>query len=475
MRPTFRFTTLCWLIGLLALGAASRATNTPGITLIIDCPACGPGQSIPHQCPRGAPPPVPATPDPLPPLLESARSLHRRFNAIDGFSLPPLAAPASLPGLAQTLAVQLAAARAEVARIEREQTVLTHGVVAATAEAKRLATHLTELTAAVAQVKDQLTALPAETAEAQRRAIAAREEFLAWQKTHATWREQIRQARNRLFPRLQLAATRGWLLPPSSYRELPAPLPVQMRELPRDRADAAADLVPQARYRSSARVEESPAALPRSAPNFTNEGPRLAVTAGETDVRTKLNEFEAVHYRAYAAAALRADATQAGIAARHDTAALTARIASIESDLARLQSQRDEHTRRLAHAQQVAATELARLHDMRQRALTAWIECGIYRVLVLQAETALTHLLARNPDPSGLRALRTVAETTAQLGARPAGLIARRPPESTARRDTLAAIRRELAALRAAPELTVKLDRADLPAALQPYWPEDRP
>lgn len=464
--------TLPWLAGLLVGALVAGAANAPAITLTVDCPACGPGQALPHDCPRGATAPSLAAPDPLPGLLASTRELHRRFAALENFALPALDEPRSLAELDRTLTTLLAAARTAVTRAEREHTDLTRGVEAATAEAQRLAARVTDLTAAMARARNQLSALPPQINAAHATAVAARAEFLTWQKTHAALREQIRQARNRLFPRLHHAAQRGWILPPSSYRELPSPLPPKWIGASADRLSAEVLLDPPLRYGPGGSADRilPPTSLPKSLGGRSSDA-----DIAEADIRTKLNELAAVHYHAYAAVAVRAEAQRAGTAAQDATTLHTRQLAALEPAHDFLAAQLTEREAQLRQTQHVAATELARLRDARQRALTAWLETGVYRVLDQQADAALGPLLAREPDAAHLRALRLLAETTAQLGAAPDATLARLPATLAARGETLAGIQRELIALRAMPELAFAATRADLPATLQAYWPEARP
>lgn len=466
MRP------LLWLAGLLVGALGADAADAPAITLTVDCPACGPGQALPHDCPRGATAPSLAAPDPLPGLLASTRELHRRFTALENFTLPALGEPRSLAELDRTLTTLLAAARTAVARTEREQADLARGAEAATAEAQRLATRVTNLTSAMARARNQLSALPPQINAAHAAAVAARDEFLAWQKAHTALREQIRQARNRLFPRLHHAVQRGWILPPSAYRELPSPLAPKSARAASERTSALSQLAP-----------EQPVDRRGTTPRIAGPAPLLLPTGGrsldahvvETDIRAKLNELAAVHYHAYAAAAVRAEAQRAGTAAQDATAVHTRQLAALEPAHDFLVAQLTAREAQLRQTQHVAATELTRSRDSRQRALTAWIETGVYRFLDQQADAALTPLLARGPDAAQLRALRLLAETTAQLGAAPEATLARLPATLAARGETLAGIQRELTALRALPELAFTASRADLPAVLQPYWPETRP
>jgi len=466
MRP------ILWLAGFLLGALCASAANAPAITLTVDCPACGPGQALPHDCARGATAPSLAAPDPLPGLLASTRALHRRFTALENFALPALGEPRSLAELDRTLTTLLAAARTAVTRAEREQTDLTRGVESATAEAQRLAARVTVLTAATTQAKDQLAALPPQINAAHAAAVAARAEFLTWQKTHTALREQIRQARNRLFPRLHQAAQRGWILPPSGYRELPTPLPPKSVTAASDRLFAESPLAPEQRFDGggSAHRIATPTALP-TLPGGSSPDANVA----EADVRTKLNELAAVHYHASAAAAVRAEAQRAGTAAQDATAAHTRQLTALEPASAALAAQLVEREAQLRHTRQVAATELARLHESRRRALTAWIESGVYRFLDHRAEAALAPLLARGPDAAHLRALRLLAETTAQLGAAVDETLIRLPAALATRGETLAGIQRELDALRAMPELAFTARRTDLPTLLQSYWPETRP
>ncbi len=459
---------------LLLAGPAAGPAELAGADLVltVDCERCGRGQPFPHECPHGATAPALAAPDPLPALLESVRALHRRFSALENFTLPPLGEPRSLPELDRTLTTLLAAARAAVTRAEREQADLTRGVASATAEAQRLAARVTDLTAASARARDQLAALPPQINAAQAAAVAARDEYLSLQKTQTALREQMRQARNRLFPRLNQAAQRGWILPPSAYRELPSPLPPKSTGTGPDSLPAGPPLELPPHHGSG-----GPAFAIVPAAGFSNSpgGRSLDASAAETGIRTKLNELAAVHYHAAAAVAVRTEAQRAGTAAQDATADHTRQLAALEPAHAALTAQLSEREAQLAQAQQVAATERARTRDARLRALAAWIETGVNRFLDQQVEAALTPLLAQGPDAVRLRALRQLAATTAELGADAETALARLPAALAARGETLAGIQRELHALRTAPGLAFTSSRTDLPAALQPYWPETRP
>ena len=471
---TRTFLLLLSLTGTLPGAQRGPAATTPGITLTVDCPVCGPGQALPHDCPRATNTALALLPpDPLSGLAEELRMHYRRLGTVEGVSLPPWVEPHSLDELNALLARLLAAGRTEADRLEREQAALRHEAADATQEAQRLAARLKQLSAQITDARQAFAAAGREISAAQQAAVTAREQFVALQKPAAALREQIRATRNRLFPRLQQASQRGWILPPSSYRVVPASLPLKTREVTRDGADdrlRAGTLRPTAP--SSA---DSPRTVGESVSSRANSLPRFDPRSSESDLRARLNEFAALYYRAYTAAAQRADAAQAGSAARADSAASATSVAALEREHAAIAPQLDAQQRRLARLQQVADDERARASGASQRVLTAWVEAGIYQYLDREAESVLTSLLAQGPDATRLQSLRAVAATAAQLSAEPNGVIARLPAELATRGQSLDPVRRELAALRASLGVTFDAPSPDFPSALRPFLPEATP
>ncbi len=451
-----KFLHVAWFLFVAALATAASA---PSIKVTVDCPFCGLGQPFPHDCPRaGEFPSDPAASDPLPVLLETARDHHRRLASIAGLPLAPLGQPRSLRELDARLTDLLATTRTTLAKMEREQAV-------AQTEAQRLAARVADLRAQIARAADEIAAAEREIPEQEANAVAARDQFLVAQKSGGLLREQIRQARNRLFPRLQLAAKHGWVLPPSSYREVPAPLPFLPWAFPSDLriVPIPPPIATLGKLGGAVGLEASRANGP---PSGTASLDSLEL---EQTVRTKLNEFAALYYRAYAVFAVRADAGPAAADAQ------TAALAQLESDLAPLAARRTERQRALAAARRLAAAERARVVEARQLSAHAWIETAIYRFLDRRAAAVLNELTTSAPDAVPLAVLREWAAAAAQLGSDPAGVIARLPSTLAARPELLAEVQREVAALRTELGLTIEFSAIDFPSWLRAYLSEASP
>ncbi len=447
---------LAWILFAVSFATAASA---PSIKVTVDCPLCGPGQPFPHDCPRADELPAnPAAPNPLPALLETARGHHRRLASIAGLALAPLGEPRSLGELDARITVLLATTRTTLAKMEREQAV-------AHAETQRLTARVADLRAQIAQATDELAAAEREIQLEQAKAVAARNDFLAAQKSGTELREQIRQARNRLFPRLHLAANRRWILPPSSYREVPVPLAVL----------SPAYTIPGVFTPGSSRNET----LARLGEGVALEAPlieqRLFSLANlhsrelDLNLRTRLNEFAALYYRAYAVFTVPADVSPAAAAEQ------AAAVAKLKSDLAPLVARRAERQRALAAVLRLAVTERARAVEARRLTAHAWIEASIYRFLDRRVEVTLSELAGSAPDAGRVAALREWAATAAQLGSDQAGVITRLPSTLGARRELLTELRREVEALRAELALMIDYGAADFPAALRAYLPEASP
>ncbi len=439
--------------------AFATAASAPSIKVTVDCPLCGPGQPFPHDCPRADElPSNSAVPDPLPALLETARASHRRLASISGLALVPLGEPRSLGELDARLTALLATTRTTLAKMEREQAV-------ANTEAQRLAARVADLRAQSSQATGELAAAEREIPLEQAKAVASRNDFFAAQKSGTALREQIRQARNRLFPRLHLAAHRGWILPPSSYREVPGPLAVLSSGytipgllVPRPSrnetlARLGGEIVLEAHVKDSRIL--SPA--------------QPDARELEQNLRTKLNEFAALYYRAYAAFSVPADVSPAVVAEQ------AAAVTKLESDLAALAVRRSERQRVLAAAVRQAATERARAVEARRLNAHSWIEASIYRFLDRRIEAMLSEIAASASDAARLATLREWAATAAQLGSDPAGVIARLPSTLAARGELLAELRREVAALRGELGLTIEFSAVDYPSWLSVYLSEAPP
>lgn len=443
----------------LFAGSFATAASAPSINVTADCPLCGPGQPFPHDCPRADELPAnPAAPDPLTALLETARGHHRRLASIAGLALAPLGPPRSMRELDAQLTALLATTRTTLAKIEREQAV-------AHAEAQRITARVADLRAQIAQATDELAAVEREIPLEQAKAVASRNEFLAAQKSATALREQIRQARNRLFPRLHLAAHRGWILPPSSYREVPGPLAALSPAYP----------IPGLLVSFSSRNET----LARLGEGIALEAPLkdqrlfgLTKTDSrelEQNLRTKLNEFAALYYRAYAVFTVPSDVSPA-VAAEQAAA-----VAKLESDLAPMAVRRSEGQRALAAAVRQAVTERARADEIHRLTAHSWIEASIYRFLDRRIEAVMSDLVASASDAARLASLGEWAAIAAQLGSEPAGVLARLPSILAARRELFAELRREVATRRTEPGIAIDSGASTFPVALRIYLSEVSP
>lgn len=402
----------------------------------------------------------------LAPAVAEARKILGQFAAA-GLHLAPIPEPRSPSEFAATLAALLADTRAQLAQLEREQSAADQAATAATAEVSAIAAQADALAQRQAGAAREFATLRPKVIETQQQAIRTREQFLAAQKHGVEIRERIRQARNRLFPKLNAALERGWVLPPSRYRELPAAPSLKLAAVDTRGSVALGPPEPRLRGRTGAMAPTTLVAAPPPPP-------AAAAFAGADDVaqriRTQLHDLAALVDRAAALSTRRAAAAGRSAQTRAAAAAQSTRLGRLEGEAAATAAQRAELQRLLDHARDVAAQEARQLAEAHRRNLGSLVEAATYRWLDRRAEQVFTTLLHAPPRPEDIATLRDVAEVASRLGAdapRALGALASRP-------DAVPEIRRETAALRTELAIAPAAAEAADAAALRPFLEESR-
>jgi hypothetical protein len=425
------------LVLALALAATGRTADGPALT--IDCARCGPDQTWPHECAEGM-----DTAGVTAELIATARAEHRRLLAIPGLRLPDLGPVTTAAELADVLTRLLADLAASVVASETEAAGLADAAATAGDEHARRAGLAERFAAEIVQLHREREAADREAAEQIRAAVSARDEVRRLQQAHNALREEIRQARNRLFPRLQAAANRGWVLPPSNYRPLPAPLPPALARA----AASGASLAPVMDATDDLRA---PSGLAPVLPPTTALAPTMT---GDL---------------ARAALARRSDALRTLERERSDLAAQSVRLSELESQRISAATQLAAARRNETAAVQAATEYSRRVTLARSAARYAWIEWSLFAALDRQAEALLTNPPADPPAPGLSRPWSDLAATAVRLGSDPIGTIAQWPTLPSTRAETLTAVRADLTRTRDTLGQGLSDTPAELPPDLQPY------
>jgi hypothetical protein len=435
------------------------------LTLTIDCAFCGPGQPFPHECPKASSAAAAlSTAEAFSNLVGTARKEARRLHAISGMSIPELGEVGSLAQLDTALTNLIAETEAEIARCERETADFLRKSTTAGAEITRLDQLAGQLAEEIEHARSAVIAAESNIAAEIRAATAARDETAALQKSINQIRSEIRQVRNRLFPRLHQAAHVGWILPPSSYRPLPTPLPPTARLAGYAVDDVSPARSPESGRMTSGQLDATPVSL---------AGAPLLELPGRSDVQARLEQLPALWERARAAAARRDDAIRSLDQQRSQTDAQSARLSVLEPQRTAAATQLAVARRNITLARQMNAEYSARLSAARATAVHAWIEWGIFDLLEKKAAGLLAHADARATEATFLDAWRDVAATAVQLGSDPLGVIAKFPTAVTTRGETLDDLRRALADVREKFGVGFAASISDLPPTALPYITKD--
>jgi hypothetical protein len=409
---------------------------------------------------------APARTDEFSGLLERARRETGELRAISGMSIPELGEVGSTAELDAALINLVAATGQEIARYQREHAEFLLESESAGTESARLDALATRLTNEIEHDRTAIAEAEKEAAAEIRAASRARSETAAWQKSINQIRREITQVRNQLFPRLRHAAQRGWILPPSSYRPLPAPLSPVKQDI------------------GYTRRELSPVGSPipqRVRPNAMNltAVPIRAAPSLETrlhaDVQARLDQLPALLERARTAAALRDEAIRSLAQRRSETDVQSARLSALQPQRDAAASRLGTARKNLERARQASIDHNAQRASFRTAAVHAWIEWGIFQWLEKRSAQLVTGGESRSTDPDFLEDWRAVAATSVQLGSDPLEVIARFPAEMAARGEEFEEIRQDLARVREKFGIGFVLTRSELGPGVQPYLMREGP
>jgi hypothetical protein len=451
---------------LVGLASGSVAWAASEITLVVDCPFCGPGQPFPHDCPRVTSSAAAlSTAETLSSLVDTARKETRRLHAINGLSLPELGDIGTIAQLDAALTSLIAATEDEIARCERERTDYLRKSATADEESAHLGELTRQLSDEIAQSHAIIVETENETAAEIRAASAARDEIIQLQKSIGEIREEIRQVRNRLFPRLHQAALHGWIVPPSSYRPIPVPLPPKTQRGASAVRDASPAISPGSTRAGSGDIHPSPL-------------PLAVVPLGarsRSDAQAKLEQLPGLWERARTAAVRRDEAIRSLEHRRSETDAQSARLSALQPQRTAVVSQLANVKRNLAIARQNHAEYSVRLSATRATAVHAWIEWGIFQLLEKKTVPLLAAFESRSAEAAFLEAWRDLATTAVQLGSDPLGVITRFPAAAAARGETLDELQQDLARVREKFGLGFVAATSGLPPTALPYLTKEAP
>lgn len=435
------FTLVAWLLQPLPLWCE------PAVNLTVDCAFCGPGQTFPHDCPRD-PARMLSTPDSasVSSFVEEARKLQELLSRLNGFEVPALGQPATLADLEATLKTLIAATETGIARLEREQAELEAAASRDSAATDVVVRQVERLRADISMARTDLDRTEAALLHKRQAATARRDALQRTQKASNDLREQIRQTRNRLFPRLEQAERHGWILPPSSYRELPVALPISTRRIDRSIPDAPRESADDASLR---RVRQSLPLVSEPERILPSRGLLPGVEAGgRHGVRGLLYRLAALQGSAAAAVSARDNAVRADGAARGNRDAPRTALAALEPEYLRLRQRISAREKEAAPLDKYLNETGARLENLRSDVVFTWIESGIFQALDRQGSLVGAELTERGVNPERIRRLREVAATAAQLGSELQGTVARFPALLASWGESLPSVRQDLAATR---------------------------
>jgi chromosome segregation ATPase len=448
-----------WRILSLLLAITAIGVMPSGAATTLTCSSCGLEGHSAINCPLRRSREALAPGETLSDIIARARREHARLRSIRGLSVPALGTMTTQAELESELRILIEATQSEITRCERDAADYQQRGLSAGAESAALSRLVDELVANIAQTRTHVAETETLTAAEIRAASATRDEILQLQETLNAIRQEIRNVRNRLFPRLHQAARAGWIHPPSSYRSMPRALePKRQRE---DNASGAAKVDTLAADRSTATIER-----------INSTAPDRAVRIGsdpDPDLQLLLERLSALGEKARTAAARRDEAIRS--LERHLTEKdqQSARLSALQPERVTVTNHLTAARRNLTIARQTHEEYTARLATTRGAAVHSWIEWGLFQLQEKKAAALLAGAGNKPGESSFLEAWRDVAEVSVQLGSDPLDVIATFPAKAAARGESLDELRRDLAGGREKFRLSFLTTDVSLPATALPY------
>jgi hypothetical protein len=397
-------------------------------------------------------------------LVATTRKENARLRSINGLSIPAVGAVTTLAELREELNNLIEATESEIARCERDSAEYLRRADTVVADSAHLSRLMSELATEIAQTRTAIAETENTTAGEIRAATAARDEILQLQDSTNRIRQEIRNVRNRLFPRLHQAAHLGWIHPPSSYRPLPQPLP--------PKTERGTTVAQNGRAGNPAAIARPDSSLDR----IGAVSPALALPpALAPDVQSLVDRLPALEEKARDAAARRDDAIRALERQLSEQDSQSARLSALQPERATTASQLAAARRNLTIARQTHEDYAARRSAARGMAVHAWIEWGLFQLQEKKATALLASAEGQSGQPSFLEAWRVVAAASVQLGSDPINVIATFPAQAAARGESLDPLRKDLAEGREKFRLAFVTTSTDLPATAQPYLAKGAP
>ena len=451
---------LSLLLAITAIGAAPSDAATT-----LSCASCGLEGHTASICPLRRSREAFAPGETLSDIIARARREHTRLRSIRGLSVPALGTMTTLAELESELRILIEATQSEITRCERDAADYQQRGLNAGAESAALSRLVDELVAEIAQTRTHVTETETLTAAEIRAAAATRDGILQLQETLNSIRQEIRNVRNRLFPRLQQAAKSGWIHPPSSYRSMPRALePKRQHE---DNAAGTSKIDPLAADRSKASIDR-----------VDSSSPNRAVRIGSDpvpDLQLLLERLSALGEKARSAAARRDEAIRSLERQLSEKDQQSARLSALQPERVNVTNHLTAARRNLTIARQTHEEYTARLATTRGTVVHAWIEWGLFQLQEKKAAALLAGAENKPGRPSFLEAWRDVAEVSVQLGSDPLDVIAAFPAKAAARGESLDELRRDLAGGREKFRLSLLTTDVGFPATAQPYVAKGSP
>jgi hypothetical protein len=183
----------------------------------------------------------------------------------------------------------------EISRCQRDRDSFYQDSTAAQREWIRSVNRAAEIQEQIAQLNQQIPQNELDFQREQATVSSTDREIVHLQTDIAELDKAIFQIRNRVFQRLQEAMQRGWILPPSNYREVPSPLPVitTPTDSPAFSSHQPAELA-QAATPIGAGHHAKLAVANSQTTNSNNQASETSATGTESSIKNKLAKLESV-------------------------------------------------------------------------------------------------------------------------------------------------------------------------------------
>ena len=471
IRDLTPYLSLLVIVSLLAcVGNAFAQERTIGAD---PCSLCGSTQ-YPHNVPyrnsngnAATPLPPPPPPNPMPKLIDEAVRVRLNLLRTSGIDLPEIGEPADLEHLDAVLGEMVSRANVTIDNLQQDIKKLLDRQVADVNEITRLHNLANDLQQKLGRLTQQIERNAKDLGAREQEKAQLKEKLRQIEIVTANIRAETHRTLNRVFNRLDEAEKRGWILPPSAYRELPSPLPVTTFATA-GRDSVSTPLTARAGDLAKAIQPKSNGSNLREHASFTGSA------GGEASIREKLQKLDSLQDQLRKAVANRNSQYRAVEKWRAERGKEAAKVSLLQSQRVELEEKIAIGKRRLANVQERVASLAKRLTGEQAKGMYDLVEWGIGNVLDKRTEKLMQEAYSNGMDTALLFKFRDAVTAAAQLGSDTLGVVERVPKAMTENGESMEELQRDLAEAKQKFGLSLISTYTDIPGPLLPYLMKEK-